>query len=198
MPALKKSNLPHVFNWTLSYSVVLLSIGMLTAVHVSATGITIENSSTYLQGDIYLLNADIQFELSEEAVNALQHGIALHIHTILRLKEERDWLWDPIVRETVLRFRLEHQPLSDHYIVTDLLTGIRHTYQTLYGAVGFFSKLNNIPFFEANLLKDSISYTGHMRTHLDIESLPAPLRPIAYLSSHWRLSSPWYTWAISL
>jgi hypothetical protein len=37
-------------------------------------------------------------------------------------------------------------------------------------------------------------YRGRLRLRLDIEALPAPLRPIAYISPSWRLSSGWYEW----
>ena len=197
MPVLKKPDLHPMIQQTLSASIVLLFVHLLTATLVFATGITIKHSETYRQGDIYLLNADIEFDFSEESLNALEHGIALQIYTILRLKKERDWLWDTIISETVLRFRMEHHPLSDHYVVTDLLADVQHTFQTRQAATSFLTKLNNIPFFEASLLKDNMSYTGHIRTQLDIESLPAPLRPIAYLSSHWQLSSSWHSWKIT-
>ena len=197
MPALKNAEQTLVLQRRLSKSVVLILLYLSTTGPASATGITIQSCATHREGDIYVLDADIQFDISENALEALKHGIALQIHTILRLKKDRNWLWDSVLKETVLRYRMEHHPLSGHYMVTDLLTGVRHTYPTLEGAVGFLTILNNIPFFESNLLKENESYTGNMRTQLDIESLPASLRPVAYLSSNWQLSSPWHSWEIT-
>ena len=40
-------------------------------------------------------------------------------------------------------------------------------------------------------------YLVRMRAHLDIETLPAPLRPVAYTSPSWHLNSGWTTWTIT-
>ena len=41
------------------------------------------------------------------------------------------------------------------------------------------------------------TYTlGLNEVYVDIEALPAPLRPVAYLSSPWRLTSEWYEWPL--
>ena len=197
MPAFKKPEQSLVMRCVLVKSIGLIFLYISTTGQVSATGISIEYCSTHRQGDIYLLDANIKYDFSKEALEALKHGIALQIHIALRLKMDRDWLWDLTLKETTLRYRMEHHPLSGHYIVTDLASGVRHTFQTLQGAVGFLTELNKIPFFEASLLRKDSFYAGSMRTQLDIESLPAPLRPIAYLSSNWRLSSPWYEWEIT-
>ncbi|MGW8248727.1 MAG: DUF4390 domain-containing protein, partial [Acidiferrobacterales bacterium] len=37
-------------------------------------------------------------------------------------------------------------------------------------------------------------YLLEMRVSLSIESLPAPLRPVAYTSLAWRLNSGWTQW----
>ena len=39
-------------------------------------------------------------------------------------------------------------------------------------------------------------YDVHLHTYLDLESLPAPMRPIAYISSQWRLESDRYRWPL--
>ena len=40
-------------------------------------------------------------------------------------------------------------------------------------------------------------YQVKMRTFLDIESLPAPMRPLAYISSDWQLDSDWVSWPLT-
>ena len=40
-------------------------------------------------------------------------------------------------------------------------------------------------------------FSLELRVQLDIEALPAPLRPVAYTSLSWRLNSGWSTWKLA-
>ena len=42
------------------------------------------------------------------------------------------------------------------------------------------------------------AYSVRLQASLDIEALPLPLRPLAYVSPSWHLSSEWYTWDLDL
>ncbi len=159
-------------------------------------GFIVESAELSLAGDEYALNADIRFHFSKEALKALEHGIALQIDIEVRAKQSRKWLWDKNIRKKILSQRLEHQPLSDQYLVTDLNTGIKHNFDSFHHALDFLGSINDYPFLEIASLKQGKTYTALVRASLNTESLPAPLRLSAYISSDWRLSSPWYQWTI--
>ena len=159
-------------------------------------GFIIESAELNSDGDEYALNADIRFHFSKEALKALEHGIALQIDIEVQAKQTRKWLWDKNIRKKILRQRLEHQPLSDQYLVTDLNTGIKHNFDSFHHALEFMGSINDYPFLEIASLKQGKAYTALLRASLNTESLPAPLRLSAYVSSDWRLSSPWYQWTI--
>jgi hypothetical protein len=40
------------------------------------------------------------------------------------------------------------------------------------------------------------SYSIRLRGSLDVESLPTPVRLIAYISSDWSMVSKWYKWQL--
>jgi len=40
-------------------------------------------------------------------------------------------------------------------------------------------------------------YFGMVKTALEIEALPLPLRPVAYLTPQWHLSSGWFEWPLT-
>lgn len=145
----------------------------------------------------YRLNADIQFHFSKEALKALEHGIALQVDIEIRAKLTRKWLWDKVIRKIVLRKRLEHQPLSNQYLVTDLNTGIKRHFHLLQHALEFMGKINNYPFLELTALKQGKKYTAQVRARLNTESLPTPLRLSAYIVADWQLSSPWFKLTIN-
>jgi len=159
-------------------------------------GFIVESAELSSNGDKYTLNADIQFHFSKEALKALEHGIALQIDIEVQAKQTRKWLWDKNIRKKILRQRLEHQPLSDQYLVTDLNTGIKRNFDSFHRALEFLGSINDYPFLELASLEQGKTYTALVRASLNTESLPAPLRLSAYISSDWQLSSPWYKWTI--
>jgi uncharacterized protein DUF4390 len=159
-------------------------------------GFIVENAELNAGETEYLLNADIQFHFSKEALKALEHGIALQIDIEIQAKQIRKWLWDKKIREEVLSQRLEHHPLSNQYLVTDLNTGIKRHFHSLDRALEFLGSINDHPFLEHANLKQEQIYTAQVRARLNTESLPAPLRLSAYIASDWKLSSPWYKWTI--
>jgi len=159
-------------------------------------GFIITSAELNSDGDKYRLNADIQFHFSKEALKALEHGIALQIDIEVQAKQTRKWLWDKKIRKKILSQRLEHQPLSNQYLVTDLDTGIKHNFDSLRRALEFLGSINDYPFLELASLEQDKTYTALVRASLNTESLPTPLRLSAYVSSDWQLSSPWYKWTI--
>ena len=97
---------------------------------------------------------------------------------------------------STISYQLEHHPLSGHYLVTNLNNYQRKHFQNLRGALDYLGKIENLPLFlREDILPDRV-YIGRMRARLNIQKLPASLRPLAYLSPKWRMSSQWYKWVI--
>ncbi len=159
-------------------------------------GFIVESAELNSDGDEYAFNADIQFHFSKEALKALEHGIALQIDIEVQAKQSRKWLWDKKIRKKILRQRLEHQPLSGQYLITDLDTGIKRNFHSFHHALKFLGSINDYSFLKLASLERGKTYTALVRVSLNKESLPTPLRLSAYVSSDWQLTSPWYQWTI--
>ena len=159
-------------------------------------GFIVESAELNSDGDKYTLNADIKFHFSKEALKALEHGIALRIDIEVQAKQTRKWLWDKKIRKKILSQRLEHQPLSDQYLVTNLNTGVKRLFHSFHHALEYMGSIINYPFLEVAALEQGNTYIALVRASLNTESLPVPLRLSAYVSSDWQLSSLWYKWTI--
>ena len=159
-------------------------------------GFIVESAELKLVGAGYTLNADIRFHFSKEALRALEHGIAMQIDIEMQAKQARKWLWDKKIRKKILSQRLEHQPLSDQYLVTNLNTGIKRLFHSFHHALEYMGSIINYPFLEVAALEQGKTYIALVRASLNTESLPVPLRLSAYVSSDWQLSSLWYKWTI--
>ncbi len=159
-------------------------------------GFRIRLVETHLANQVYLLNARIEFRFSRVVLEALDSGVPVTILLELQVLRDRDYLWDERIADLKQRYRLAYHALSGRYVVQNQNTGVSHTYQTLDDALYALGSIRAFPLIDRQLMKPGGHYYGKLEARLDIESLPAPLRPLAYLNSKWRLASDVYTWPL--
>lgn len=153
----------------------------------------VRHAETRLADRVYYLDARIQYRFSEEALEALRSGVALTIVLDIDVERRRPYLWNETRAALRQRFQLTHHALSARYILTNLNTGVSSTFATYEAAMDRLGRLKDFPLIDAELIDPDQQYLVELETYLDIESLPAPLRPVAYLNAGWRLSSDTYT-----
>lgn len=181
-------------SWLLRAVLVLL-LTLITA-NAWARGFIVQHAGTRLVDGVYLMDADIQLGLSEPNLQAMRSGIALTIEMEIAVMEPRDWLWDREIAGLRQRYRLEFHALAGQFVVTNLNSGELRSFPTLGTATDAVGRVRDLPLLDESLLEPGLDYYARLRVRLDIEALPAPLRPVAYFSSDWRLASNWYRWPL--
>lgn len=171
---------------------------MLAAAPASAAGIMIESAALRLVNDFYLLDANLGFKLGKESLEALDNGVALELLIETELRRERAFLWDERIATVKQGYRLEHHALTKTYVIVNLITGDRQNFTSLADARAGLGKIRGVPILERRWLSPGRGYHARVRASLDIESVPAPVRLIAYFSSGWRLSSAWFEWSLTV
>jgi hypothetical protein len=151
---------------------------------------------TDLANGVYQLNARIDFRFSEAAMSALENGVPLLILFDIQVKQER-WYWNKTVADLEQGYLLLYHALSEKYILQNLNSGAQEHYRSLDAALADLGQIKHLPLIDAKLLETDSTYFVRLRAHLDIESLPAPMRPLAYISSDWDLDSDWYKWPLN-
>jgi len=169
---------------------------LLCAGLVWASGFQVLNVSTRLEDNVYWLNADLDYDFSAPALDALDSGVPLTVELQIQILRPRTWVWDEVVADLRQRFRLEYHALAGQYLITNLNNGELASFPSRGAALNYLGRLRRLPLLEAARLAPGEDYYGQLRSRLDIESLPAPLRPVAYLSPDWRLASEWYRWPL--
>lgn len=176
---------------------ISLTLVLLFISHASIANTTqFKSTHTYRENNTYYLDAAYDFELTEEAYKALRHGISFEVHAHFQLHMKRKWLWDKLITEKMLAYKLEHKPLTENYLTINLTTGLRHSYDSLDAALNHIKQISKLPLFDQALLFENKTYVARIRAFLDIESLPPPMRPQAYFSSNWDIASEWYRWEL--
>lgn len=165
---------------------------------VQAAGIEVNNVNSFIKDDDYILDSVINFDLADEVVEAIDHGVTLHIDVLTRIKRQRKWAWDKTVLERTYSYRLEKHALSEDYIVTNISSNERQQLSSLNEALTALGNITGLVLVPSVALIPDRSYTGLIMVQLDIEKLPPPLRPIAYASDEWQLKSDWKEWDIRI
>ncbi len=171
----------------------------LMCVHGTAQAdqILINRVTGKIVGDFYFVDADVHLELSKDARDAVESGVPLRFSFDFQVSRSRQLMWDQQILALRRSYRLERHALANKYVVTDLVSQRRAVLTSIEDALEELGRLRNVTIGKADelILKDALN--GRLQAKLDIEALPAPLRPIAYLSPSWHLKSAWHSWLIA-
>ena len=145
----------------------------------------------------YLLDAGCSIGLAPGAMDALENNIPLVFEIQVQLVRKHRWLWDTVENETRYTRQLRYHALSRSYVVSYRTTGERASYRRLEDALHAVGNLQNVPLVASQQLEANGNYEIRLRGSLDIESLPTPVRLLAYASSAWDMESEWYAWPLA-
>ncbi|MEO5703307.1 MAG: DUF4390 domain-containing protein [Gammaproteobacteria bacterium] len=158
--------------------------------------VVIRSAATTLVSEVYVLNADIQYQFSPEVLEALENGVPLTMELNIEIRHPRRLLWDAQFTSLQQRYRIEYHALSQQYIVKNVNSGIQYNFPSRPDAIDAMGTIIDLPILDKRLLEPGRHYFGRLRASLDIEALPTPLLLLAYLSPQWHLTSEWYTWPL--
>lgn len=136
------------------------------------------------------VRVNLELSLTDGAEQALAHGVPLIVVHEVALKKS-GWLWNRVQQRSSERHRLRYHALSGRYVV-DSDDAVLDTFRTVTDALEFINSTSatfDVP-------ERSPAYTVAVRSRIDINALPAPLRPTALFSPQWQLSSDWSQWPI--
>ncbi|MEN8215657.1 MAG: DUF4390 domain-containing protein [Pseudomonadota bacterium] len=177
----------------------LTGLCLLLLSNISLAQFSIQHAETRLVDEVYVLDANLHYKFTEVIIEALQNGVSLTLRLTIMVERERGYWWNERIATLKQGYELKYYALSRQYELKELNSDKQETnsdkqetFGQLNDVLSRLNKLKDFPLIDKHLIENDETYKVHLQTHLDIESLPVPLRPIAYLSSQWRLSSEWY------
>jgi Domain of unknown function (DUF4390) len=157
----------------------------------------INHARLNLRDGYYVLSADIHYHFSHKAMRALQNGVPLYWTVEIAIRQQRDVLWDKVVVEQSIAYRLQYHTLLNMYRVKNQSSGDVYNFSTLAAALDLMSNVHNLPVVASNVVDlHQYHYRAAMRVVFDRSALPLPLRPSAFITPQWYLSSAWYVWPL--
>lgn len=183
--------------WRARRPALLLVLGLvLVSLPVLAGRIVLLTGYTEQVGGMHQLNADIQYDLGSDALDALENGLPLRLTVEVEIIRPRAWWPDATVHELEKVFEIQYQPLTRLYVIRDLAEGGQESFQSHSAAMARLSRIEDLPIIAADELDQDSSYEIRMRARVDIREYPAGLGLIARLWSDSRVSSGWYQWTL--
>ena len=157
--------------------------------------VKLEDANTWRSDGSDYLQAQFTIELSTGAEEAVQNGVPLIFELQVQVVETHTWLWDSVEIEITERRSLQYHALSQTYRVKNLNAGTQGNYRRLDDALRAVGQLREVLLTDESL-DSGPSYSIRLRGSLDVESLPTPVRLLAYVSSDWSMVSKWYKWPL--
>jgi len=143
-----------------------------------------------------LLDLLEHYELSPTMIEALEHGVPLTFVTEVVLEPEEHFFWQAPLARQRLRRTLRYHPLAESYEVHDSRGGTPRFFATREAALLALGDIKDWRIVAADRLQKKRFYRVTVESWHDIGALPLPLRPRAYLTPGWHLSSKVYEWRL--
>lgn len=136
------------------------------------------------------VKAELDLSLTDATEEALSHGVSLIVVHEIALNRN-GWFWLRFEQQVSERHRLRYHALSGRYVV-DSDEAVLDTFRSISDALEFINSATAR--FDAP--DRDTGYNVAVRSRIDVNALPAPLRPMALFSPQWQLSSDWTQWPI--
>ncbi len=178
------------------YSLLLFLIATLPG-HLWAEPVAIQQVEIALQEERYSINTVIHFKFNKRVLDALQHGVPLTIELQLQVIRKDAWFWEQSRVSLQLYRILRFHALTQLYEIQSLEHDSSQSFAIRDIAIDALGEFQLLPVVDLRQLSKDERYVIKLRANLDIESLPLTLRPLAYLTSDWNLSSGWQTYPLT-
>jgi hypothetical protein len=132
----------------------------------------------------------------QKTLEALENGVPLTLSVRIHVRGTDAWIWEDSVVDARLRYAIRYKPLSDQYEVYRLPGTEGRRFVTRDAAIASLGEIRDLQLVGADRLEPGADYEVQIKVELDVEELPLPLRPMAYLTPAWKLSSSWSKWPL--
>jgi hypothetical protein len=142
-----------------------------------------------IDGEAWILNVDVDIQLSSRLEDAVNKGLPLYFVLELEVTKPR-WYWfDESSANKVQSYKLSYHALTRQYRLA--LGAYQQTFSTLNDAVRGMTKIRGWRVGEFEQFVIGAKYDAQVRMRLDASQLPKPFQVIGITNKEWSLSSEW-------
>ncbi|MGB1311331.1 MAG: DUF4390 domain-containing protein [Leucothrix sp.] len=146
--------------------------------------------------NVYLVSAQIDYQLSPYLEQALLNGIVLNSSIRVVLVKPRNWWWNQAETLSVINYELKYHSLSRHFLLTRVDTSENWNFRSLTAAL---RKMGGVVNHRLPALPQTIHDGGHLlylSAVLSPATLRLPLKIQSIFSSQYSMSSEVIQWPL--
>ena len=146
-------------------------------------------------GNGYVLNAKIKYPLTARVKEAIDNGITITFSQQFELIDStpilgKYWHWNTTLWSSEIRYQLRYHALTQQYLLLDIDTHLQQNFSTLDDTLNALGRIINFN-LPPEYIDEPDTLIFQLRSGIDLNSLPTPMRPGVLVSSKWQLTSPW-------
>lgn len=147
-------------------------------------------------GEGYSVDARIGYQLTPIIEEALDNGVPITFIQQLQIVRRTPilwdiWNWDHDIWQHTIQYELRYHDLSQQYLLYAFDNQAHRNFPTLTGALTAMGEIGAFQ-LPREYTANPRGLLLRLKSGIDVSALPSPMRPGAFLSRKWNLSSPWY------
>ncbi|HYM36164.1 MAG TPA: DUF4390 domain-containing protein [Steroidobacteraceae bacterium] len=181
---------------TVAASFVLLCLAFAKSALAADSRFEIRSAYVEPVEGIYLLTAQMHFDLPEGARQAVRDGVVFTFDVDIALHRYRRLWFDASVATLAQHYQVSYHALSDRFVVRNMNSGEQTSYATLDSALESLMQIRGLPVLDASLIDRNEDYEFSLRATLDVRTLPEALRWVLFWKDDWKQRTVWYVWSL--
>jgi hypothetical protein len=142
-----------------------------------------------IDGEAWILNVDVDIQLSPRLEDAVNKGLPLYFILELEISKPR-WYWfDESSANKSQSYKLSYHALTRQYRLS--LGAYQQTFSGLADAIRAMTKVRGWRVGEFEQFTVGAKYDAQVRMRLDASQLPKPFQVIGITNKEWTLASDW-------
>ncbi|MFW5432434.1 MAG: DUF4390 domain-containing protein [Methylophilaceae bacterium] len=174
----------------ISFFCVLVFASLLAFAEQST--IIIRNADLKADGEVYKLNADLEFALSENIKEAINKGVLVAFVYEFKLVSPRLLWFDKEIVTKTTSIEVSYHALSRQYLVSQ--GGRQTSYEILSEAMIELVQLYDWKVFDQPVIESGEEYVATLNVKLDQSKLPKAIQVEAIGSEDWNLGAEDFEW----
>jgi len=158
---------------------------------------SIQSVNTELNDGVLILDANIDLNLTDRAIDAIYSGINLSFYVDIEMNRYRRFWFNESIATLRQEYDLAYNEITERFTVINLNSTEVSTFASLESALNFLGRISRLPILDASLIDQSTNHFIELRSGMVIDSDSRFDRIINILRRDENIESDWFEWQVN-